>query len=131
MNEYFNYSDDQFIDKLSRQSKGSDFNKLISPFAFRGRLLYKPAYVFFYSNASTESTDTQNFFGKLFSRPYKDVVDLSDTLADHLKEHIPNIEPLDIILETTPIKPEHERYNLQGFKIRNTKKVDLKTILWK
>lgn len=120
----FNYSDDYFIGKLFSRSKNYDgLNKLISPFAFRGRSLYKPAYVFFKTNTSKELLDTRNFFTKILaSSSYKYLVDVSERLADQLKDYVPGIKPLDIIVEKTPIKSEHEIYNLHGFRIWNIRK---------
>ena len=48
-------------------------------------------------------------------------MDKSKKLVRLLKKHIPDIDPLDIILERTPIK-EGEQYQLDGFAIYNTRK---------
>lgn len=122
--KYFEYSDDQFIAKLfSRSRDQKDLNKLISPFAFKGRSLYKPAYIFFATSTSKEPTDTRNFFRKILGiTSYKGLVDLSDKLVDKLKRHVPGIGPMDIIIEKTPVRKYHEYYDLDGFKIWNLRK---------
>ena len=124
LEEYFNYSDDYFIGKLFTGSKNyEDLNELISPFVFKGRSLYKPAYIFFKARTYREPIDTRNFFTKILaSSSYKDLVNLSERLANHLKNHIPDLKPLDIIIEKTPIKRDHEKYILNGFKVWNTRK---------
>lgn len=126
--KYLRYSDDQFIATLyesSKKKKKNKLKKLISPFAFRdeGRLLYKPAYIFYNSSASEEPNDTKKFFRHFIDKDYKETVDISDKLASHLKEtDIPSIEPLDIILEKTPIRRDHEIFEIEGFQLWNTRK---------
>ncbi|GAH55524.1 unnamed protein product, partial [marine sediment metagenome] len=104
------YSDDHFIGTLFTGSKHhKDLQALIAPFAFKGRRLYKPAYIFFEANASDEPLDTRHFFTRVLNASsYKQLVCLGNTLADDLKSHIPSIEHLDIIIEKTPVRPEHE-----------------------
>lgn len=124
--EYLCYSDDHFIATLYEKSKNnSKLNKLISPFAFRneGRIIYKPAYIFHNSNASEEPNDTKNFFSNCIDKKYQDITEISDALVSILKEtYIPDIEPLDILIEKTPIRQNHEIFELQGFKLWNTRK---------
>lgn len=122
--EYLGYSDDHFIGTLlERSGEHKDLGKLIAPFAFKGRRLYKPAYIFFRANTFDEPPDTRHFFTRVLNASsYKQLVDLGNTLADHLKSHIPSIEHLDIIIEKTPVRPEHEIYSLDGFRIWNTRK---------
>ncbi|VVB56240.1 Serine/threonine-protein kinase PknD [uncultured archaeon] len=124
--KYLQYSDDQFIATLyERSKKKNKLNKLISPFAFRdeGRLLYKPAYIFYNNNASKEPNDTKRFFRDFINKNYKEIVDISDKLAAHLKEsEIPDIEPFDIILEKTPIRRDHEIFEIEDFQLWNTRK---------
>ena len=124
LNDLFKLSDDEFISTLNRWSKTINSNKLqelITPFAFGGRkYLYKPAYIFFDSN-SKETPTTNNFFRSLFSCSYRELVIKSKKLAKLLKRHIKEIEPLDIILERTPVH-DGEQYQLDGFEIYNTRK---------
>lgn len=124
LNGLFNRSDDEFIATLNTWSKTTGnikLQELILPFAFEGRkYLYKPAYIFFDSN-SKETTPTNKFFRGLFNCTYKELVDKSKKLAILLRKHISDIEPLDIILERTPIK-DGEDYQLDGFLIYNTRK---------
>jgi HD superfamily phosphohydrolase len=120
---HFELSDDCFINELLNKTRRyADLNKLISPFAFKGRSLYKPAYIFLTSDASEEPTDTRRFFHKIMELTYEDMVNLSEKLIERLKNKIPGIKPLDIIIEKTPIKKDHEVYDLKGFKIWNIRK---------
>jgi len=124
LNSLFNLSDDEFIAQLHNWSKTINnikLQELILPFAFGGRkYLYKPAYIFF-DNHSNENTPTNDFFRGLFKCKYHELVSKSKKLAKLLKVHFPDIEPLDIILEITPIN-EGEQYQLEGFEIYNTRK---------
>ena len=123
--ESFNYSDDQFINKLYRGSrKNKKLNDLISPFAMnKNRLLYKPAYVFYNSNAEEEPTDTKQFFRKVIDMKYEDLVEMGHNLVTSLNDHLGlNIQNLDILIEKTPAREEHEYTKLEGFEIWNTKK---------
>lgn len=114
-----------WAEKSSRKSK-SQLEGLITPFAFMGRKLYKPAYVFYSPNPSEldEKKETREFFRVLLKPQfrYDELVGMSDKLADLLKKHIPSIKPLELLLETTPYSAEHEYSVLEGFKIWNTKK---------
>ncbi len=122
--------DGQFINIMrewaKENSRSSHLEQLISPFAYLGRKLYKPAYVFYRTNPSElrERSDTRNFFRKLLSPQlrYDELVDMSNKLAERLKKHIPKISPLELLLETTPFTEEREYSDLEGVKIWNTKK---------
>lgn len=121
--QYLNYCDDHFIYHLYNRTLGNEISKLISPFAFKGRLLYKPAYIYHSSNMEKESPDSQRFFKKIFSiNSYADMMDLSNNLANELSKRIPGIKPLDILIEKTWIKPHRERYELLGLEIWNIRK---------
>ncbi len=122
---YFYYSDDHFITKLTERVtkvKANDLVKLISPFTLRGRELYKPAYIFSY--ATKEAKKTEHFFSEIFERgkSYKNLVDVSNKLVKVLRPYIPGIKNLDIIIDITPIEKAHEIYELKGFKIWNIRK---------
>ena len=126
LNELMNKSDDEFISTLYDWAKSTENIKLIElikPFAYGGRnTIYKPAYIYFEHNDSKEAAKTNKFFRTLFKLSYGELVEKSNRLANQLKKHIPEIEPLDIIFEKTPIKSEGEHYLLDGFKIYNTRK---------
>jgi len=120
---YFGLSDDCFVNELMTKSgEENDLSNLISPFAFKGRSLYKPAFIFLASEASEELADTKHFINKIKNSKYKEMVDLSERLAVRLENEISGIKSLDIIIEKTPIKEEHEVYDLKGFKIWNIRK---------
>jgi len=118
-------SDDEFISSLLTWAKKENqikLIKMIQPFAYGGRkLIYKPAYIYFEHNTN-EPTPVNTFFRWLFDCSYKDLVTKSKELARSLREHIPEIDEHDILLERTPVKSEKEKYNLDGFRIYNTRK---------
>ena len=127
LKQHLSCPDGQFINIMHERTKGnSQLQELIAPFAFLGRKLYKPAYVFYSANPSEleEKSDTCNFFEKLLmpGLTYDELVKLSNKLAERLMKYIPSIAPLELLLETTPIKPEHEYSELRGLRVWNTKK---------
>lgn len=77
---YFTFSDDYFIGELYRKAKrNEDLFQLIIAFAFKGRSLYKPAYIFYQSTGHEELVDTKNFFTKILGeQPYSHLVDVSN-----------------------------------------------------
>jgi HD superfamily phosphohydrolase/tRNA A-37 threonylcarbamoyl transferase component Bud32 len=121
--KYLSYPDDHFIEKLYVSSKKwKQLNDLIAPFSFRGRSLYKPVYLFSETNSSKEPAGTKRFFEKvLANKPYSDMIEINKKLVHQLKHLIPNIKPLDILIEKTPTKSDHEIYNLQEIKVKNTR----------
>jgi HD superfamily phosphohydrolase len=119
-----NYSDDEFIHSLSRWSVkcGNDsLRDLIRPFAFGGRELYKPAYIYFTHN-SDEPAGAREFFQKLFKSSYRELAEKSRQLAELLNPYCPGIGPNDIILDKTPIKSEEESGPKEGFRVYNNRK---------
>ncbi len=123
--EYFGYPDDYFINTLWNRSaaSGKDLGELISPFAFKGRSLYKPAYAYYYGQPAGEPAEAQSFFEDEVSRAgYARLVELSGALARELAKKIPGLTPLDILVDRTPVREEHERSHLEGFRTWNTKK---------
>jgi HD superfamily phosphohydrolase len=118
-------SDDEFISTLyswSKTAKNSRLKDLIQPFAYGGRKqLYKPAYIYF-DHDSKEANKVNKFFRSLFTDSYKDLIEKSKRFSMLLRKYIPDIDPLDIIFEKTPIKSEGEKYVLDGFQIYNTRK---------
>lgn len=123
--EYFEYSDDYFVNVLWNRSSKSrrELGGLIRPFAFRGRDLYKPAYVYYYGQPAGEPAEVRGFFeDRVASGNYAEFVELGESLAGELAKKIPGLGPLDIIVDKTPVREEHERSHLDGFRTWNTKK---------
>jgi HD superfamily phosphohydrolase len=124
LNHILNFSDDEFIATLFNWAKiygNKKLKEMIQPFAYGGRdMIYKPAYIYF-DNSSKDPNPTNKFFKKLFKCKYKEIVEKSERFAGLLKKYIPEIEPLDVIFEKTPID-EGERYPLSEFRIYNTRK---------
>jgi hypothetical protein len=120
--EWFDLCDDDFIKRLYAEcSQREDLRKLISPFMFKGRELYKPAYVFV-GGYGGELFNTKQFFIKVLGLiDYQDIVKISETLSGHLREINPKVEPLDIIVESTPVKRD-EKYKLEEFRLWNSRK---------
>jgi uncharacterized protein len=121
---YFWNCDDHFIATLYSKCEKLELAKLIAPFAFGGRLLYKPAYIFFKSNPANEPTDTCNFFSKVFEwASYDKLVHASNKLTECLRaNYIDDVEPFDIIVEKTPTKEGHSKYLLHQFEFWNIRK---------
>ena len=118
-------TDDGFVKSLYHDAGGSNdgLGDLIAPFVPLARELYKPAYVFHASNADREPRGTRSFFEALLSKSsYADSLVLVHKLADVLKTELPSIRPTDVLLETTPVRVEHERSVLQGFALWSPRK---------
>ena len=125
LERYFGYADDYFVNVLWNRSTTTrkDLGGLISPFAFRGRVLYKPAYVFYFGQQAGEPPEVRTFFRERVARAnYSELVKLGESLANELVKKIPGVTPLDVIIDRTPIREEHERSHLEGFRTWNTKK---------
>jgi len=121
--KWFDFSDDDFIKRLHAEcSQQENLRKLIAPFMFKGRDLYKPAYVFVQGYGG-ERPATQRFFIKVLDKrnSYRDIVKISEKLTDLLKVINPKLEYLDIIVESTPIR-EDEKYKLRNFRLWNGRK---------
>jgi len=127
LNSLFNKADDEFISTLYKWAQQTENKKLIGliqPFAFGGRkLLYKPAYIYF-NHHTKETSPINKFFQGLFKSSYEEIIIKSRKLANALRSEIPELEPLDIILEKTPVKDDGEHYLLDGFRIYNTRRKD-------
>ncbi|MEI6348029.1 MAG: HD domain-containing protein [Bacteroidota bacterium] len=125
LNDILNKSDDEFISTLykwSIKTKDIKLKELIQPFAYGGRkLIYKPAYIYFDHNLKETAPINKFFRSLLNTKSYKELIEKSIKLANLLKDYIPDLDPLDIILERTPLK-DGEKYILDGFKIFNTRK---------
>lgn len=123
--EYFGYPDDYFINTLWNRAaaRRKDLVGLIRPFAFKGRALYKPVYAYYYGQTAGESAEARSFFEEEVMRAeYAKLVELSVSLAGELAKKIPGLSPLDVLVDRTPVREEHERSHLEGFRTWNTKK---------
>jgi len=126
--EHFNYSDDEFTRTLHMNAKADEkLQALMNAFVFNGRkmYLYKPAYIYSQSSASKEPNEMQQFFREILSRntTYAKMVQLSNHVAAILRSEIPSLDDLDILIDQTPTKDEHEVYGLRGMRTWNTKKM--------
>ena len=118
---YLELPDDYFIQKLYEETQGNKaLNQLIKPFAYKGRELYKPAYIYYESNTSNETQDTQSFFDKILQiGSYQELIKIGDRLQEKLKSTIPDIKPLDIIVERTGTgKKDRILKNLRVYNVR-------------
>lgn len=117
-----NYTDEKFIDFLFNLTEADmQLNRFISPFAKKGRKLFKPAYVH-YPERSFNHSNTKEFFKELAKKEsnYSEQVKITRLLAEELQNSIPEITNIDIILETAPVK-YREVGNLTDFKFFNSK----------
>jgi len=122
---YFNNSDDYLTNILYSKTKSDEINKLISPFAYKGRVLYKPAFIIFKSKIVEEGMDTKRFFNKIDAAHYSEMIQISNKLAVEIGKVInKSLKPIDILIEKTPIKPHREIYELAGFEIYNLRKAE-------
>jgi|GEM_PF-1492120 len=122
LRRYFGYSDDHFTAHLADECAKEETARLIMPFAFGGRKVYKPAYIFTMSAAAEERHSTREFFKSVLDMKYADLVAVSNALASSLKTVLGSSGPLDILIETTPVRVQREYYELQGFKFWNERK---------
>ena len=116
---YLNKSDDQFIALLHNSAEKKPYQHLIEPFAFKGRKIYKPAYIFYMNQSrSDKERDAMNL---LFGHNYEGLLDLSVKFTKILKNSLKGIKLKqdDIIFEITPINENKEKYILDGFRIFN------------
>jgi len=122
--KYLISSDDYFIktiyNKVQNNPEYRGISRLAQPFAFGGRSLYKPAFVYSIMTKTKENQGTQNFFDKVIrTSSYETLVKWSEILARTLGH---GMLPTDIILERTPLK-EQEAPKLQDFRIWNVRKM--------
>lgn len=117
--EFLSCNDDKFIEQLYIKTKEyKNINKLILPLMNRGRLLYKPAYVYYHEHELyTKNESTIGFFDILSKCSYPDQIKITICLVRELNKCLKNkkLKSTDIILETTPIK-SREKPELIGFK---------------
>lgn len=116
--EYLLYPDEKFVDTLfSKTRTHKKLNRLIRPFTNRARDLYKPAYVHYHGHKMhIKNESTKDFFAMLVEGTYPIQLELTQYLIDELKGYIPQIELIDVILETTPIR-YREVADLKGLQL--------------
>jgi len=124
LDQYLELSDDAFTRVLYEEcTQDKLLRGLMTPFVFQGRAVYKPAYIFNESQAGDELSDTQIFFGRALTRnSYQHMVKMSNQLAKELQKEIQDLQPLEILLETTPTKEQHTRYDLQALRVWHSRK---------
>ncbi|NQT54701.1 MAG: HD domain-containing protein [Desulfobacteraceae bacterium] len=131
INTYFDLSDEHFINTLvnrcDQESSRDDIHllaQLARSFAFGGRKLYKPAYIY-YAGHDHSRSDTTDFFNDMTDAPYKILLRASEKLADALKQFIPGLHPLDIIVEGTPVMGKKKDYDMRSIKIWNIRQEEI------
>ncbi len=105
-------TDEVFLNYLfNKINNNSPLRPLLAPFVFKGRELYKAAFV--YSPKQRTGEAVKSFFSSLLGRraKYNTVVEKSNLLASSL-----GINDLELLIETVPVKAG-ERYELDHFKI--------------
>lgn len=119
------FPDDVFISLLMKEltgTKNADLLPLLAPFAFEGRALYKPAYMLSTSHPN-DSPGANAFFVKLMqSSSYETLVLSCEELARALKSYVPEIKPLDLVVEITPVKSGKEVFDLDQLRIWDSRK---------
>ncbi|HEV2842928.1 MAG TPA: HD domain-containing protein [Chthoniobacterales bacterium] len=127
ISELLELPDDVFISTLVQRvkaTKHTDLLPLISPFAFAGRDIFKPAYTFSLSSKN-EPLAVSTFFQRLLDqKDYQGSVDASKRIAESLKTRCPGITELDLIVEKTPVKPGKETYSYRQLRIWDSRKND-------
>jgi len=121
---YFELSDDAFTKALHDKCDGDkSLQPLMKPFVFGGRDIYKPAYIFSESESGDEPRDTLKYFSRVLSTgTYRQLVKMSHSLAKKLKKEIPDLQPLELLLERTPTKTQHTRYDLKALRVWHLRK---------
>lgn len=124
--EYIKLPDDHFTVKLiegCKQAGYDDLVKLGAPLSFGKRRLYKPAFIYYLKNYSKELADVNNFFGKVLeTKSYKNLVAISEVLSTLLKDKIPGISELDILIGQTPIRKRYETFEMGSLQIWNLRR---------
>jgi HD superfamily phosphohydrolase len=130
LEQYLKLSDDAFTMALyDKSSKNELLRALMTPFVFQGRTVYKPAYIFNEGQVGNEPPDTKAFFGRaLMNNSYQYSVEMSNKLVEKLKNEIPDLQPLEVLLETTPTKEQHTWYDLQGLRVWHSRKKEYRDL---
>ena len=125
INSRFELPDDVFISELLewvKEGGHADLQPLIEPFAYKGRKLFKPAYIFSTSSQS-ESIAARQFFGALLrTTNYTEIVSIGKRMARALRRKCGTISEMQIILETTPVKPGNEKYEFKSLGMWDSRK---------
>jgi HD superfamily phosphohydrolase len=130
LEDYFKLSDDAFTMALYDACKGDEMlHGLMAPFVFKGRMIYKPVYIFNEGQPGDEPANTEDFFvhGVIDSN-YHDRVNISNQLAKILKKEIKDLNSLEILLEVTPKKEQHTRYDLKKLRVWHSRKKKYRTL---
>jgi len=120
--EYLSKSDDVLANILYHKSIDKDYNNLIAPFAYKGREIYKPAFIIFRSNLREhpEMLNTIKFFNSFNKKSYKDNIETNNRLISELSDKLnKRIKPTEILIEKTSIKTGSEISEIDGIKIYN------------
>ena len=93
LDKLFYLSDDEFTAffyNWAKKIKNQSLQELMQPFAYGGRKIYKPAYIYFDHNSDAPKID--KFFQGLLNKThsYKDLIDKSNKFSELLKKHIPD-----------------------------------------
>ena len=123
--EYFDYSDERFINLLYEKTieqKSHDLLKLISPFALKGRALYKPGFTIFNNAIPKDHVNTRTLFNLIHdSKSSKKIITLSDNLSEELRKinGLDKLEPFDVLIEKNTVKGSGEVYGIKDLRIYN------------
>lgn len=120
--KYLYYPDEKFTETLyAKTKKDEKLSKLIRPFAYKSRVLYKPAYVHYHGHELYVMHEgTKDFFTMLKKSDYPALIQMTKSLVENLKALIPSIGELDLILETTPVD-YREVPDLIGFRFYDSR----------
>lgn len=127
VNSLLGLCDDQFTHALfqwSQSYESGKFNGLIRTFAYGGREVYKPLYVFHHGDHLKMSTN--NFFKKAIDNSFLQNLKLGDSLVKELKKNYKHefreMEAHHILVERTPKVARSS--NVSEFDIFNSKRGD-------
>ena len=117
--------DEAFLSYLFKKiNKKSPLRPLLAPFVFKGRELYKAAFI--YSPKQRTGQAVKSFFSNLLGRDakYTSVVKKSNLLASSL-----GIDDLELLIETVPVK-SGEQYEREHFKIVEHRSLARRSPVW-
>jgi len=103
--KYFYLPDSMFMSTLyNLNKKKKEIRRLIEPFNYKNRILYKPAYVHYHGHQHHIRKRTiHKFFTNVSDLNYQEQIDMSNKFVEELRGNIPNMEEHDLLLESTPI----------------------------